>query len=63
MDKLLEFRLSKGLNKIEMAKKIGVSRSYYEKIEFSKRNLTVNFLRKLKKAFPEFDILIFFEEE
>lgn len=36
-----------------MARKIGVSESYYEKIEYGNRTPSYNFLTKFKVAFPE----------
>ena len=45
-----------------MANKLGVSISLYEKVEYSDRKPSRNFLSKFKKAFPDFDMNIFFEE-
>lgn len=50
---LEEFRKLKKLNKKEMAKLIGVSSSYYYKIESGYQNPSFEFLTKLKKAFDE----------
>lgn len=60
MEHLKKLRKSLKLNKREMAKTIGVSFSYYEKIESGERNVSRNFLIKLKEKFPQFDINIFF---
>ena len=47
-----QYRISLGLNQKEMAKRIGVSASYYYKVESSSRNPSFDFLTKLKNAFP-----------
>lgn len=49
--KLIEFRNSKGLSPEEMALKLGISISYYYKIEQGSRNPSYNFLLKFKKEF------------
>lgn len=50
---LIAFR--KGLNKSipEMAKIIGVSASYYEKVEYGQRTPSYNFIRKFKDKYPK----------
>ncbi len=60
MKYLKDLRKSLNLNKKEMANKIGISVSYYEKIESGERYVSRNFLVKLKEKFPQFDINIFF---
>lgn len=60
MEHLKKLRKSLNLSKREMAKTIGVSFSYYEKIESGERYASRNFLAKLKENFPQFDINIFF---
>lgn len=42
-----------------MAHILGVSRSFYEKIELGDRNVSSNFLSKLKEKFPYVDVNIF----
>lgn len=61
--KLLEFRKNQNLSLSEMADTLGVSKSYYEKIEYGDRTPSYNFILKLKKRFPEIDIDNFFCEE
>lgn len=63
MEYLKSLRESLNLNKREMAKKIGISFSYYEKIESGERYASRNFLVKLKQKFPQFDINIFFNQQ
>lgn len=55
-----KFRKSLGLTQKEFAKRIGISKVYYCKIEYGERNPSFNFITKFKKAFPEADINIFF---
>lgn len=62
MEELILFRKSLNLNKKEMAAKLKISYSYYEKIESGERKASNNFLTKLKKKFPQFDINIFFKK-
>ena len=63
MKYLKDLRESLNLSKREMAKKIGISFSYYEKIESGERYASRNFLIKLKQNFPQFDINIFFNQQ
>lgn len=61
--KLLEFRKSKGLKKKEIAKEIGISPSYYYKVESGYQNPSYEFLVKFKKRFPEISVdQIFFDK-
>lgn len=55
-----QFRKSKNLDTLEMAKSIGVSKSLYEKIEYGQRTPSANFIAKFKKSFPEVDTNLFF---
>lgn len=57
---LAKFRAEKGLSIMDIAKKIGVSASFYEKIEYGQRKPSYNFIVKFKTAFPESDVGIFF---
>lgn len=50
--KLIEFRKDRGLASNEIAKTIGISASFYEKIERGDRNPSYNFIILFKKAFP-----------
>lgn len=52
-DRLISFRKSLGLTIDEMSKKIGVSNSFYEKIEYGDRNPSFNFISSFKTAFPD----------
>lgn len=54
-EKLVRFRISLGLKQNQMAKEIGVSPSYYYKVESGFRNPSYEFIRKFKKRFPEVD--------
>ena len=45
----------------EMANTIGISKSYYEKIEMGFRVPSSNFIKKIKIHFPQFDTNIFFK--
>lgn len=64
MNKLLEFRNKLNKSTTEMALIIGVSKSYYEKIEYKERNPSYNFITKFKRAFPNADVdKIFFAHQ
>lgn len=54
-DNLSRFRLSSGLTLKEIADKIGVSKSYYEKIESGIRNPSFNFIEKFKSKYKDVD--------
>lgn len=60
MDKLKEFRISMDYTIKEMSNEIGVSKSYYEKIEAGIKEPSRNFIQHLKIRFPQFDTNIFF---
>ena len=53
---LKEFRELKKHSQKEMAEQIGVSASYYYKIESGYQNPSYDFLVKLKRRFPMVDI-------
>lgn len=61
MKDLIDFRLSLNLTQKEMAKKIGISESYYSKVEGEFKRAGRGFLEKFKKEFPKEDINIFFK--
>jgi putative transcriptional regulator len=64
MNKLTEFRINLNESTSGMAAIIGVSKSYYEKIEYEDRNPSYNFITKFKKAFPGADVdSIFFDKQ
>lgn len=50
------FRIDLELSQDQMAKEIGVSKSYYSKIESGFQNPSFEFLKKLKMRFPEVNI-------
>ena len=56
MVNLINLRRSVALNKKAMAEKIGVSASYYYKVESGYQNPSYEFLKKFKERFPESDI-------
>ena len=60
---LAKFRAEKELSTMDIAKIIGVSTSFYEKIEYGQRKPSYNFIVKFKNAFPESDIRIFFAKQ
>lgn len=60
MDKLKEFRNSKKLSQKEMAIQIGVSPSYYYKVESGYQNPSYEFLAKFKRRFPDASIDVLF---
>lgn len=63
-DKLSRFRLTSGLTLKEMADKVGISKSYYEKIEAGIRNPSFNFIEKFKSKFKDVDAdSLFFTQE
>lgn len=64
MSKLLMFRKENAFTQREMAKKIGVSVSYYAMIELELRNPSYNFIKKFISAFPNSDAVnIFFKRK
>ena len=60
LEPLVLFRGEIGLTTEEMAKPIGVSKSFYEKIEGGQRNPSYGFISKFKEAFPDAENEIFF---
>ena len=60
MNELRKLRESQGLSRQRMADLLGVSRSFYEKVEIGDRGLSGNFIRKLKSQFPMIDVNVFF---
>ena len=53
MEWMKKFRNSKGFTASEMADKLGISKSLYEKIEYDDRQPSRNFMERFKKAFPQ----------
>ena len=63
-NKLIKFRKNKGLSSEDMAKKIGISTSFYDKIEYGDRNPSFNFITLFKEAFPKAEVdEIFFKND
>ena len=61
---LAEFRMSKKMTMKEFAIRIGVSKSYYEKIEYGIRQPSYSFMIKFVNSFPEANAdKIFFESK
>lgn len=60
MNQLKEFRKSLKLDQISIAKEIGVSFSYYSKVESGFQNPSYSFLLKLKKRYPQVNIDMMF---
>ncbi len=60
MEELKQFRTSLGFTANEMADKIGISKSLYDKVESGARKPSREFTTKLKEQFPQFDVNIFF---
>ena len=53
MEKLKNFRKSKGLSQEGMASKLGITLSMYEKVENGRAGVSSKFMRKFKQVFPE----------
>lgn len=62
MKDLLLLRKSLMMTQEQMSKKIGVSFSYYSKIESGHKQAGRGFIYKFTKAFPNNNIDIFFEK-
>ena len=62
MNVLKDFRKRSRYTTLEMADFLGVSFTMYEKIENGRRCMSSNFLKRFKKAFPDFDMNKFFAE-
>lgn len=56
MDELKKFREGKSMTQRQMASKIGVSLSYYRKIEQGKNKPSYQFMKKLKDVFPKVSV-------
>ena len=63
MEWLKKYRNEQGLSRVEMATKLGISHSLYEKLELGDRQPSRAFMNKFKHTFPSFDMNIFFEGE
>lgn len=62
MKELKQFRISLKLTIQEFAGSINVSKSLYEKVESGARKPSREFITRLKKKYPQFDVNIFFTE-
>lgn len=60
MEQLRRFRNSLGLTISQFASNMNVSKSLYEKVECGARKPSREFITKLKKTYPQFDVNIFF---
>lgn len=60
--RIKEFRESKNLTQQQMADKIGISLSFYSKIEAGFKKPSYNFIKKVTEAFDDVNTNIFFEE-
>jgi putative transcriptional regulator len=56
MNELILFRKSKALTQIQMSEVLGVSVSYYSKIESGNKKAGRNFIEKFKAVFSEASI-------
>ncbi|MBE6546330.1 MAG: helix-turn-helix domain-containing protein [Ruminococcaceae bacterium] len=56
IEQLRSFRQAKGLTKPEMADRLGVTLSLYEKVEGGHAGVSAKFMRKMKSVFPEVNI-------
>ena len=56
MKNVKQFRLAKGLSMDNIARAIGVSLSFYEKVERGHAQPSRAFMQKIKKAYPEINI-------
>lgn len=54
--KLKEFRKKQGITIQGMADRLGISKSYYEKLEQGKKRVNHTFLNQLVKEFPDIDL-------
>lgn len=52
MEKLRNFRKEQGLSQKDMAEKIGVTLSMYEKVESGRAGASAAFMSRIKSAFP-----------
>lgn len=59
MNSLKEFREAIRKTQEEMAKELGISKSFYEKIESGERKPGRELIEKIKSAYPLIDVNIF----
>ena len=53
MERLRNFRKSQGLSQKDMAEKLGITLSMYEKVEGGRTGASAAFMSRVKSAFPE----------
>lgn len=63
METLKKIREELNLSMDEMAERLGMSTSMYEKIEYGYRVPSRRFVESMKKTFPFVDANIFFEKQ
>ena len=63
MENLKQFRRENGFSQNEMASRLGISKSFYEKLEYGDRSPSREVLQKFKDAFPSYDMNIFFDQQ
>lgn len=63
MDELKKIREELNLSMDEMALKLGMSTSMYEKVEYGYRVPSRQFITKVKEKFPYIDTNIFFKNK
>lgn len=61
MNTLKEFREAIRKTQEEMAKELGISKSFYEKIESGERRPGRELIEKIKSAYPLIDVNIFLD--
>ena len=62
MEALKRLRAENGLTLEGMAERLNTSLSLYTKLEYGDRQPSREFLKKVKDAFPDYDMNIFFDE-
>jgi len=63
MKDLINLRCTLNLTQKEMARQIGVSKSYYEKVEGGFKKPGRGFLEKFNNEFPDKDLNMFFKQK
>lgn len=61
MKTLKEFREAIGKTQEEMAKELGISKSFYEKVESNERKPSRALIERIKQKYPLIDVNIFLE--
>ncbi|QRN86005.1 helix-turn-helix transcriptional regulator [Clostridia bacterium] len=54
--KLKQYRASLGITQREVTERLGTPKNFYSDIENGSRTPSYNFLKKLKRAFPDINI-------